>query len=145
MSKLWAAFVAVSSLGLAAMILMASVATEPVGASLFGPTVFFVGWMIVSGVVWFAIESAVSFLASRHPARSTTLSVAAALALGAGVQSLSFYLPYASASLTWEPDTAALAPLIQVFMFAGVALVTAGIVLTLVSMFSRLKTPRLAR
>ncbi len=145
MNKLWVGFVVVSSLGLAMMILMASGANEPVEQLLFGPVMFFVGWLIVSGVVWFAIRSAASFLASKYPARSAALSVAAALALGSGVQSLLFYLPYASASLTWEPDTAVLAALIQVFMFAGVALVTSGIVLTMVSMFWRVTTPRFGR
>ena len=145
MSKLWAAFVTVSSLGLAMMILMASGANEPVGQLLFGPVTFFVGWLIVSGVVWFAISSAASFLASKYPASSAALSVAAALALGSGVQSLLFYLPYASASLTWEPDTAVLASLIQVFMFAAVVLVTSGIFLTLTSMFWAVKTPRMSR
>lgn len=145
MSKLWAAFVTVSSLGLAMMILMAPGANEPVGQLLFGPVTFFVGWLIVSGVVWFAISSAASFLASKYPASSAALSVAAALALGSGVQSLLFYLPYASASLTWEPDTEVLASLIQVFMFAAVVLVTSGIFLTLTSMFWAVKTPRMSR
>lgn len=145
MNKLWVGYVAVSSLGLATMILMASVANEPVGQLLFGPVMFFVGWLIVSGVVWFAIRSAVSFLTSKYPASSATLSATAALALGSGVQSLMFYLPYASASLTWEPDTAVLGSLIQVFIFAAVALVTSGILLTLPSMFWRVKTPRLSR
>lgn len=143
MSKLWAAFVTVSSLGLAMMILMASGANEPVGQLLIGPVTFFVGWLIVSGVVWFAIESAVSFLASKHPARSTTLSVAAALALGSGVQSLLFYLPFASASLTWEPDTAVLGSLIQVFIFAGIALATAGLLLTSIYFYGAASSLRL--
>lgn len=145
MNKLWVGFVAVSSLGLVVMIQMASVANEPVGQLLFGPATFFVGWLIVSGVVWFAIGSAESFLASEYPARSATLSVVAALALGSGVQSLLFYLPYASASLTWEPESEVFSPLIQALIFAGVALVTSGILLTLSSMFWRVKTRRLSR
>lgn len=145
MNKFWVVFVFVSSLGLAMMILMASVANEPVGQLLFGPFLFFVGWLIVSGVVWFAIRSAASFLASKYPARSATLSAAAALALGSGVQSLMFYLPYASASLTWEPESAVLVSLIQVFIFPGVALVAFGMFLTFFSMFSLFKTPRISR
>jgi hypothetical protein len=143
MNKLWVAFVAVSSLGLAVMILMASVATEPVGELLFGPVIFFVGWLIVSGVIWLAVQSATSLLASKYPSRGAGLSVAAALALGAGFQSLMFYLPYASAALAWEPESASLAFLIQVVLFTGVTMLVAGTLLTLFSMLRSVRDPRL--
>lgn len=143
MNKLWAGYVAVSSLGLAMMILMASVAKDSVGELLLGPVIFFVGWLIVSGVVWLAVQSAASFLVSKYPSRGAGLSFLAALALGAGVQSLMFYLPYASAALAWEPESAALAFLIQVILIVGVAMVVAGAFLTLFSMLRSVRDPGL--
>lgn len=144
MNKLRVGFLAVSSFGLAMMTLMASAANEPVGQLLFGPVLFFVGWLIVSGLVWFAIRSAASFLASKYLGSSAALSVAAVIALGSGVQSLMFYLPYASASMTWESDTSVLVSLIRVFILVGVGLVAAGIFLTLISVIRRLKGPTLS-
>jgi hypothetical protein len=102
------------------------------------------GWLVVSGVVWLALQSAARFLVSKYPASPAGLSFVAALAMGSGVQSLMFHLPYASASLTWEPDSAVLVTLIQIFSFAGVALLTAGLFLTLISMLRRVKDPTLS-
>lgn len=137
-------YVAVTIMGLALMVLSASAATEQVGQLLFGPVMFFVGWLLVSGVVWLALKSATSFLASKYPASPAGLSFVAALAMGSGVQSLMFYLPYASASMTWEPESAVLVTLIQMFSFSGVVLVTAGLFLTLTSMLRRFKDPTLS-
>lgn len=106
MNKLWMGYVAVSVLGLGMTVLSALAATEPVGGLLFGPAIFFVGWLRLSGVVWLALKSATSFLASKYPASPAGLSFVAATAMGSGVQSLMFYLPYASASMTWEPESA---------------------------------------
>lgn len=143
MKKLWVGYLAVSVLGIALMVLIASAATEPVGEALFGPVLFFVGWLIVSGVVWLAVQSAASFLVSKYPSQGAGLIFLAALALGAGVQSLMFSLPYASASLAWEPESAAFAFLIQVVLFTGVAMAVAGTLLTLFSMLRSVRHPGL--
>ncbi len=139
MNKLWAGFSVVSVLGLAMTLLSASTATVPIWGLLFGPIVFFVGWLLVSGVVWFALVSAVSFYASQHPASTARLSLVAALALGSGVQSVMFLMPYASSSMTWEPESAVLSSLIQLFIVAGVVLVAAGTLLTLMARIRRIK------
>ena len=139
MNNLWVGFSVVSVLGLVMTLLSASAATVPIWGLLFGPIVFFVGWLLVSGMVWLALVSAVSFYASKYPASTGRLSLAAALALGSGVQSVMFLMPYASASMTWEPESAVLVSLIQLFIVAGVVLVAAGTLLTLMARIRRNK------
>jgi hypothetical protein len=139
MNKLWVGFSVVSVLGLAMTLLSASAATVPIWGLLFGPIIFSVGWLLVSGVVWFALMSAVSFHVSKYPASTGRLSLVAALALGSGVQSVMFLMPNASASLTWEPESAVLVTLIQLFIVAGVVLVATGVLLTLTAAIRRTK------
>lgn len=139
MNKFWVGFSVVGVLGLGMIVLSASAATVPIWGLLFGPVIFFVGWLLVSGVVWLALESAASFHVSMHPVSTTRLSVMAALALGSGVQSLMFLMPYASASLTWEPESAVLVTLVQLFIVAGVVLVATGTLLTLMATIRRTK------
>ncbi len=139
MNKLWVGFSVVGVLGLAMTLLSASAATVPIWGLLFGPIIFLVGWLLVSGVVWLALKSAASLYVSNYPVSTARLSVMAALALGSGVQSLMFLMPYASASLTWEPESAVLVTLIQLFIVVGVALVATGALLTLMATIRRSK------
>lgn len=127
----WLGFTIVSGAGLSLLLLSALSASDSVLTGLAGVIGFFLGWVLISGVVWLAGTSAAYAILGSRPAWPRRQLLAAAQLIAAGIQIFSYIIPNAAASLTWEPRSRVLNFFIVLFTIAGPALVALGVVIAI--------------
>ena len=102
-------------------------------AELPGPVFYFIGWVVVSAVIWLALISAAWTAIGKSAAVPIKKTLAAGSVLAMGIQAALFLIPNAAASFAWESQSELILTLTTSFVLSGPALVLIALVLIVMS------------
>lgn len=100
-----------------------------------GPTFFFIGWVVVSAIIWLALISAAWTAIGKSAAVPRKRTLAAGNLLAAGIQAVLFLIPNAAASFAWESQSEIVLALTTSFVLSGPVLVLIALVMIAISLF----------
>jgi hypothetical protein len=131
----WIGLVLISLIGLLLLVAYGLSSDSNFWAGLPGPVFFFIGWVVVSAVIWLALISAAWTAIGKSAAVPIKRTLAASNVLAAGIQAAVFLIPNAAASFAWESQSEVILTLTTSFVLSGPVLVLIALVLIAVSFF----------
>jgi len=129
----WIGLVLVSLIGLLLLVANGLSSESNFWAELPGPVFYFIGWVVVSAVIWLALISASWTAIGKGAAVPIKGTLAAGNVMASGIQAGLFLIPNAAASFAWESQSEVILTLTTSFVFSGPALVLIALVLIVMS------------
>jgi len=129
----WIGLVLISLIGLLLLVANGMSSDSNFWAELPGPVFYFIGWVVVSAVIWLALISAAWTAIGKSAAVPIKRTLAAGNFLAAGIQAVLFLIPNAAASFAWESQSELILTLTASFVLSGPVLVLVALLLISVS------------
>jgi hypothetical protein len=129
----WIGLVLISLIGLLLLVANGISSDSNFWAELPGPVFYFIGWVVVSAVIWLALISAAWTAIGKSAAVPIKRTLAAGNVLAAGIQAVLFLIPNAAASFAWESQSEPILTLTASFVLSGPVLVLVALLLISVS------------
>lgn len=129
----WIGLVLTSLIGLLLLLANGISSDSNFWAGLPGPVFYFIGWVVVSAVIWLALVSAAWTAIGKSAAVPTKKTLAAGSIFAAGIQAVLFLIPNAAASFAWESQSELIPTLTASFVLSGPVLVLVALLLISVS------------
>jgi hypothetical protein len=129
----WIGLVLISLIGLLLLVANGMSSDSNFWAELPGPVFYFIGWVVVSAVIWLALISAAWTAIGKSAAVPIKRTLAAGNVLAAGIQAVLFLIPNAAASFAWESQSELILTLTASFVLSGPVLVLVALLLISVS------------